>query len=203
MQVRQQDGVEQNPARLPCDCLPAGGRYLSACTWRPCRKPLLTGPRSWAPLCVQYYLTGLSVNEMTSSDWSEEVPGTGQTIGALALQSRWVTAVGAALGMPLGRRVCCSWRTGLEGGPFGWRRMAGSWLACASLARRKQLPTHSCRCALAPLDCAAASSSRTTMCGWPSLCGASPPAASTLVSAGCRSQHRLQRAPHGGVFGHR
>lgn len=42
---------------------------------------------------MQYYLTGLAVNEMTSSDWSEVVPGTDQSIGSLALQSRWVAAV--------------------------------------------------------------------------------------------------------------
>lgn len=33
------------------------------------------------------------MNEMTSSDWSEVVPGTDQSIGSLALQSRWVAAV--------------------------------------------------------------------------------------------------------------
>lgn len=52
-----------------------------------------------SPSCplLQYYMTGFAVNEMTSSDWSDVVPGSNQTIGSLALQSRWV-----------GRFVCLS-----------------------------------------------------------------------------------------------
>lgn len=37
---------------------------------------------------LQYMLSALGANELTSPDWSERVPGTDETIGQLALSTR-------------------------------------------------------------------------------------------------------------------
>ena len=57
-------------------------------------------------------MTGFAVNELTSSDWADTLPGTNQTIGALALQSRQAPggAAEAAAGAGHGGRdavACC------------------------------------------------------------------------------------------------
>ena len=37
---------------------------------------------------LQYFMSGMAINELTSPDWAEEVPGLGASIGRLALSAR-------------------------------------------------------------------------------------------------------------------
>lgn len=55
-------------------------------------------PSNWTPQNpFMYFMSGMAVNEMGSSDWAEVVPGTNnQTMGQLALETRCVLGRGRA-----------------------------------------------------------------------------------------------------------